>query len=236
VVLSEQQDDQQRGVRVMQIYPSGPAARAGLRSGDIIARVEDQQVSRAEDLVDAIERQEPGEQVELTVIRGEDQDQQEEPLDVTLGDRSAFFGDQFPQQGGQGQFGGGQFNDFDEFSVPEHAMMLEQHRHLASQHQRIERLLLELREEVQSLRQEVQALSGQRPGGAGGAATRTVPGLPQPPDDAAGFGQPAPQQRRTLRPGTEAGPDRGFESQPQPGLNPGVPRGDLRSSPNATAR
>ena len=226
VLLSEQQEEQQRGVRVSQVYPSGPAARAGLRSGDIVLQVGDQAVTSAQELANLIERRRPGEQLELVILR----DQNQETLEVALADRTDFFGDAQSQQGGQFQQQGGQSGDFDHFSVPEHAMMLEQHRHLASQHQRIERALYELRQEVQSLRQEIQALSGQQgqPRGA-----RAVPGLPQPPnDDSADRGQPA--QRRTLRPGFEGSAQPGT-AQPVPGTAQPGPRGDNPAQPNATA-
>ena len=237
VLLSEQQEE--RGVRVAQVYPSGPAARAGLRSGDIVLQIDDSEVSSAQELARIIEREEPDSQIELVIVRGEN----EEPVEVTLGSRSDYFGDaqfqqdgQFQQQGGQFQQGG-QSGDFDHFSVPEHSMMLEQHRHLASQHQRIERLLYELRQEVQSLRQEIQALNGQQgqPRGA-----QAVPGLPQPPnDDSADRGQPA--QRRTLRPGFEGEAQPGISqpvpgsAQPLPGTAQPIPRSDNRAQPNATA-
>lgn len=47
------QDD--RGVLVAQVLPNSPAARAGIRSGDIILRVNGQAVSQAEDVQRAVE-------------------------------------------------------------------------------------------------------------------------------------------------------------------------------------
>ena len=47
------QDD--RGVLVAQVFPNSPAARAGMRPGDIILRVNGQGVSKAEDVQRAVE-------------------------------------------------------------------------------------------------------------------------------------------------------------------------------------
>lgn len=58
------------GVVVMQVFPDGPAAQAGLRQGDVVLSVGGQTVSNAEDLRQAILAQQIGRQVPIVVDRG----------------------------------------------------------------------------------------------------------------------------------------------------------------------
>src|SRR5205085_305596 len=66
VFLSENDRNQgnQQGAMVTQIYPAGPAARAGLRPGDLITSVDGQRVSSSNELISAIEQQQPGARVQ----------------------------------------------------------------------------------------------------------------------------------------------------------------------------
>jgi S1-C subfamily serine protease len=58
------------GALINQVAAGGPAASAGLRSGDIVTVVGSTQVRDANDLVAAIASHRPGDQVKLTVKRG----------------------------------------------------------------------------------------------------------------------------------------------------------------------
>src|SRR5439155_1450387 len=58
VFLSDRNTD--RGPTVAHVYPAGPAARAGLQSGDVIQQINGQQVSTGDDLVTALEKMHPG--------------------------------------------------------------------------------------------------------------------------------------------------------------------------------
>ena len=89
-----------KGVLVAEVVKGGPADKAGLRGGsteatiegatfqlggDIITEVNGEPVSSMEDVIDAVEAENPGEQMELTVLRhGETK-----KIDVTLGNRPA---------------------------------------------------------------------------------------------------------------------------------------------------
>jgi S1-C subfamily serine protease len=58
------------GARVTSIVPGGPAARAGLRTGDVIVRIGSAKVSRAGDVSTAIFSARPGQSVHVEYRRG----------------------------------------------------------------------------------------------------------------------------------------------------------------------
>jgi S1-C subfamily serine protease len=136
------------GVVVRGVYPSGPAARAGLYSGDRIVKVGKQTVATPEDAIAAVQELPMNEPAEFTIRR----DDEELTVSIEPGARNSYEGvTVYPPAGDD------DWADFDErMEVPEHAMMLEQHRRLAEQHERIEQMLEELRDEVRQLRSELQ--------------------------------------------------------------------------------
>jgi S1-C subfamily serine protease len=71
------------GVLVVQVEPDSPAAKAGVRQGDIIIQIGDRVVDSEVDLFSYLRGQKPGEQVELVLVR----DGEEQTLTVTLGNR-----------------------------------------------------------------------------------------------------------------------------------------------------
>ncbi|MGH7202306.1 MAG: PDZ domain-containing protein, partial [Planctomycetaceae bacterium] len=158
-LAQSEQEGEAAGVPIEAVFPSSPAARAGLRSGDVIIRADAQQVSSPEDLVKIIEGLTAGDELALEIARGEGEPRE---MTVILAGRADFLGQRQPLFDtddptnpfgqGSGQFGGG--------NIPEHAMMLEQHRRLAEQHQRLEEAIRALHEEVRQLREELQ---GRRP-------------------------------------------------------------------------
>ena len=75
--------DQARGVVVLAAVEGGPAAKAGLRPGDVIVRMDDATVDTVEDLFGELRQRRPGSQVRLTFIR----DGREQQVTVTLADR-----------------------------------------------------------------------------------------------------------------------------------------------------
>lgn len=73
------------GALVVEVQPGTPAARAGISQGDIIIRIGDQQVSTETDLFRFLRGQEPGQEVDVVIVRGGD----ERTVQVTLGERPA---------------------------------------------------------------------------------------------------------------------------------------------------
>jgi len=75
--------DGDRGAGVAQVTPGGPAAKAGLMTGDLIVKWDGQAVGNVRGLTRVLGATEPGETVELRVMR----DGQAVALPVTLGKR-----------------------------------------------------------------------------------------------------------------------------------------------------
>jgi serine protease Do len=65
-------ENSRRGPRIDRIVPRSPAAKAGLQVGDIIVRLEDQELPDRETLIAAIESRQPGQQIQLSVVRDQD--------------------------------------------------------------------------------------------------------------------------------------------------------------------
>jgi membrane-associated protease RseP (regulator of RpoE activity) len=103
----------EKGAAISQVYPNGPAARAGLRSGDVIIQVNGQKVDDAAELVSLVHEMKPQTQANLDVVR------ENKPIKVpvTLGSRNQEYMAQFgPGQSGQGQGGQGQFGGPQQFA------------------------------------------------------------------------------------------------------------------------
>jgi hypothetical protein len=150
-VFLQESEGQQAGARITQIYPAGPAARAGLRPGDVVQQINKQPVAGPAELIGMIEEMKPGAKAELAVLRGN----QQVVIPTVLGNRSHFIyygGGRDSERDGQQR--DGQFSEDDEFgNIPPHAMQLEHDRRMAEQHQRIEDELRKLQEEVRKLRE-----------------------------------------------------------------------------------
>lgn len=71
------------GAVIAEVAPDGPAAAAGLRAGDIIVAIDDEEVSTMAELAGRIQQRRPGDDVEVEVVR----DGEELTLTVTLGER-----------------------------------------------------------------------------------------------------------------------------------------------------
>jgi Do/DeqQ family serine protease len=83
-VLREALDlsDEQQGALVAGVAPGSPAARAGLRNGDIIVEIEGQPVQSARELSLIVARRGPGSRTRITVLR----DGGRQELAATLGE------------------------------------------------------------------------------------------------------------------------------------------------------
>jgi serine peptidase DegS len=64
------QEGTQSGARIIQIYQGGPAWKAGLRPGDVLVRADDHEVASARALTQRIANLDPGREVEVEIIRG----------------------------------------------------------------------------------------------------------------------------------------------------------------------
>src|SRR4029079_1680019 len=124
VYLDQREGEQ--GATVSHVYPSGPAARAGLYSGDVIQQINGQQVATGKDLVAALEQFHPGDKAELSVLRNNEPTK----LTATLGSRasSVFRGQNMDRSGGRDSSGGQYDENEDLYNVPLHAMELEHNR------------------------------------------------------------------------------------------------------------
>jgi S1-C subfamily serine protease len=85
VMVEPTRDADRAGLVVRQVEPDSPAAKAGLRAGDTITKVEDKEVKDFEGLVNTLARHKPGDSLTFQVLR----DGKEQDLKVTLGERPA---------------------------------------------------------------------------------------------------------------------------------------------------
>jgi putative serine protease PepD len=72
-----------RGAGVVDVAPGGPAAGAGVETGDVITSVDGRPVSEPEDVSEAISGKEPGDRVEVELVR----DGEPRTLTITLAAR-----------------------------------------------------------------------------------------------------------------------------------------------------
>jgi C-terminal processing protease CtpA/Prc len=100
-------NQQEEGVAIEAVQPNSPAARAGLRNGDVITRVGSRVVEDFNDLANAITRHHPGDRVNIRVLRNGE----ERTLRVTLGERSANRMPRAEEGSGERQTQYGRFED-----------------------------------------------------------------------------------------------------------------------------
>jgi serine protease Do len=82
-VMVTESDDGQRGVMVQNVFPDSAAAKAGVKSGDRIIKVGDQEPKDVEGFLKAIASHKAGDRVTVTLKRGD----REEAITATLGER-----------------------------------------------------------------------------------------------------------------------------------------------------
>lgn len=86
-----------QGVLITEVNEDGPAAKAGLKAGDVVVKLDDQEVGSSSELHKAMAGTEPGQEIEVQVVRkGKDKSFKvtlgEMPEGMNLGDLQ-FFGD-----------------------------------------------------------------------------------------------------------------------------------------------
>jgi S1-C subfamily serine protease len=72
-----------QGAMIDQVSPGTPAEQSGLRTGDVVTKVDGTAITSSDELVAAIRRHKPGDQVQVTYRRGT----QDSTTTVTLGSR-----------------------------------------------------------------------------------------------------------------------------------------------------
>ena len=72
-----------KGVSLQQVAANGPAARGGLQTGDVIVDIDGQPITSPEDLLAALRRHQPGDQITVTYLRNGEK----KTANVTLADR-----------------------------------------------------------------------------------------------------------------------------------------------------
>jgi putative serine protease PepD len=77
--------DIERGAIIARVTPQSPAEQAGLRRGDVVLRFGDEEIDSAADLIAAVRAHKPGDKVEITYRRGDD----EKKATVTLASRAS---------------------------------------------------------------------------------------------------------------------------------------------------
>ncbi len=75
------------GVLVKEVVEDSPAEKHGLKAGDVITKVGKKEIEDPNDLMRAIDRYEPGEEVDVKIIR----DKKEQIVKVELGERKGRF-------------------------------------------------------------------------------------------------------------------------------------------------
>jgi C-terminal processing protease CtpA/Prc len=132
------------------VYPTSPAAIAGLRDGDKIVAADDREFQSATALTEYIKEKSPGDEVTLSVTSEDEEKPQK--VKVTLASRSGYVRDSSQRDS----------NDNDDnnplYSIPEYAMRMEHDRRMVECQKRMEDLMLDLLQEVQELRAEVKEL------------------------------------------------------------------------------
>ena len=83
--LGVQADPDSRGCRLAEIVPGSPADKAGLKVRDVITRFDGRAIDDFEDLVTAVSKKKPGDEVALQVRRGDETI----GLKVTVGKRGS---------------------------------------------------------------------------------------------------------------------------------------------------
>ena len=79
-------DEDEKGARITSVTSESAAAKAGLKEGDIITRIDDKKIADADDVAEAVRAHKPGEKIAITVLR----DGKEQKFTAELGKWKGF--------------------------------------------------------------------------------------------------------------------------------------------------
>jgi predicted metalloprotease with PDZ domain len=144
-------DSNGQGARVVDVFPGGPAAFAGVRIGDIVTKVGDTAVTSHDSTSAAIERLTSGQTVTVTVDRAGHPVEIKVTVDSLNDFRQRYVSEMLHRDPRHPKYGAHP-------GVSDADMQAEVVRRLFEQHERLERTLHEVLKEVHELRQEVRAL------------------------------------------------------------------------------
>jgi putative serine protease PepD len=84
VKVSSQQNSSTTGATLNSVDANSPAAKAGLKAGDVVTKVDNQRIDNADALIAAVRSHAPGEKVSVTYLRNG----QSNTVQITLGGSS----------------------------------------------------------------------------------------------------------------------------------------------------
>ncbi len=76
------------GIYIVEIQPNSPAEKANLYTGDIITKLDGQELSSMEALISKLQQKKAGDKVEITIKRQSEGEYKEQTVNVTLGSKS----------------------------------------------------------------------------------------------------------------------------------------------------
>ena len=145
------EDAKGQGVRVVDVFPGGPAAFGRVRAGDVVTKVGGTPVSSAADATTAVERLAPGQQAIVTVERRGKPVELKVQVDSLADFRERYINEMMRRDPRHPKYAAHP-------GVSDSDMSAEVVRRLFEQHERMERSLHEVLKELHELRQEVRAL------------------------------------------------------------------------------
>lgn len=145
------EDNKGQGSRIIDVFPAGPAAFAGVRVGDVLVRVGDTVVDSHAAATAAIEGVAPGKQTSLTIERRGKTLELKVKVESLAEFRAHYVTEMMRRDPRSHTYAR-------HHGVSEADMSAELVRRLFEQHERLERSLHEVLKEVRELRQEVRAL------------------------------------------------------------------------------
>jgi membrane-associated protease RseP (regulator of RpoE activity) len=138
-------------VRVVDVFPGGPAAFGRVRAGDVVTKIGGTPVSSAADATTAVEQLTPRQQVTITVDRRGKPVELKVQVDSLADFRERYINEMMRRDPRHPKYAAHP-------GISDSDMSAEVVRRLFEQHERLERSLHEVLKELHELRQEVRAL------------------------------------------------------------------------------